>query len=277
MPETTITLRLLNNDGQGLRTATIFGWDCTALAAPKTELKALLKRPELDCTGVYLLLGTDFATNTPSVYVGQAGCTRSRLNQHKDREWTQAITFVSKALNTAYARYIEGQLIQEAASVGQCVMHNSVSSNENLPDYQRAQMEEYLVRIRQLLPVLGCHIFNATQAVNAKQPEFCCRIKGLIANGRPTSGGFLILKGSEAVKQLRPSAKTRAAWIIKLRDRLINEGVLALKNDRYVFGTDYEFASSSAAAGVVRGGSAAGPRNWLAPDGRSLKEIEAAS
>ena len=274
MPETAITLRLLNDDGQGLRIATIFGWDCTAIAAPKTELKSLLKQPELEHAGIYLLLGIDQKTNSPTVYVGKAGSVGARLRQHSSKEWKQVIAIVSDKLNTAHAGYLEGKLIKEADSTVRCVSKNEVASSEKLQEFERAQMDNYLIRIRQLLPVLGCHIFVSPG--KDPQPELFCRIKGLTARGQRSSNGFVVFQGSKAVKDLRPSAATRGGWIIKLREFLIQEGVLKLIGAQYEFVKNHEFASPSAAAAVIRGGNANGQTEWKTSSGKTLKALEAA-
>jgi len=271
MSETAITLRLLNDDGYGLRIATIYGWDCTAIAAPKTELKSLLEQPDLEHAGIYLLLGIDQKSNSPTVYVGKAGCVRTRLRQHTSKDWTQVIAIVGDKLNTAHAGYLEGKLIKEADSVIRCVSKNEVASSEKLQEYERVQMDNYLVRIRQLLPVLGCHIF--VSAGKDTQPEFFCRIKGLTARGQRSANGFVVFQSSEAVKDLRPSASTRGGWIIKLREHLIQDGVLKLTGARYEFVKNYEFASPSAAAAVVRGGNADGLTAWQTSDGKKLKDL----
>jgi len=48
-----------------------------------------------------------------------------------------------------------------------------------------------------------------------------------------------------------------------------------LQGDFYVFARDFEFASPSAAAAIVMGGSAQGPAVWKNAKGKSLKDIEA--
>jgi hypothetical protein len=55
---------------------------------------------------------------------------------------------------------------------------------------------------------------------------------------------------------------------------LLADGSLAQDGDRLVFTKDVEFASPSAAAGVVRGGTAAGPISWLTKQGKTLKDLE---
>ena len=97
MSSVTIKLFLPLGDAKSLRTAEISNWTGKAVAAPRTELDELLAREELDKAGVYLLTGSDPATNTPRAYIGEAEVIRERLKQHKAKEfWVSAIVFVSK-------------------------------------------------------------------------------------------------------------------------------------------------------------------------------------
>ncbi len=55
MNSATIKLFLPLGDPRQLRTAEISNWSGKAVAAPRTDLDALLSREELDKPGVYLL------------------------------------------------------------------------------------------------------------------------------------------------------------------------------------------------------------------------------
>jgi len=56
MTPATIKLFLLRGDAKSLRIAEIINWTGIAVAAPRTELDALLAREELEKTGIYILL-----------------------------------------------------------------------------------------------------------------------------------------------------------------------------------------------------------------------------
>lgn len=55
------SVRLFLADGTpgGLLTAEIMNWTGHLIAAPRSELASLLKRPEASRTGLYILLGDD--------------------------------------------------------------------------------------------------------------------------------------------------------------------------------------------------------------------------
>ncbi|MBX3730821.1 MAG: GIY-YIG nuclease family protein [Candidatus Sumerlaeia bacterium] len=279
MDSATIKLFLPNGDAKRLRTGEVSNWTGKALAAPRTEIDELLAREELGSAGVYLLLGEDAATGRPLVYIGEAEVVRDRLRQHKSRDfWTSVVIFVSKDenLTKAHVKYLESRLIKEAQSAARYKLENANESNPRLPESDREDMEVFLGRIRQVLPVLGSDVLlpiGGTSPRRSGTPELVCKIKAACAKGRRTESGFVVYKDSTAVRDLRPSAD-QAPNIVTLRERLVSEGVLVERDGLLHSMRDMEFSSPSAAAAVVHGGSANGLTSWKDSSNRSLKEIE---
>ena len=279
MSAVTIKLFLVTGEAQSLRVAEISNWNGKAIAAPRTELDTLLKREELEKPGVYLLVGTDPDSGQPAAYVGEAEVVRDRLPQHRGKEfWVYAIAFVSQGenLTKSHIKFLEGRIIEEAGKIGRFIMQNAQSSGAKLPESDREDMEVFLDRIRQLLPVLGCDLLVPLKQDSKKQttPELHCHIKGLKARGQRTPQGFVVYKDSEAAAQLRPSAENRASWVIGLREKLLATKVLVQEDDRLRFNQDFEFSSPSAAAAIIHGGHANGLTAWKTADGKTLKKIE---
>ncbi len=157
----TIKLFLPLGDAKSLRTAEISNWTGKAVAAPRTELDELLAREELEKAGIYILSGNDPVTNAPLAYIGEAEIIRDRLKQHKTKEfWVSAIVFVSKDenLTKAHVRYLESRLLAEAGQVNRFTLEQNQAGGSRLPESDRHDMEVFLARIRQLLPVLGSDI-----------------------------------------------------------------------------------------------------------------------
>ncbi len=278
MAGTKITLFLPTDDPQGLKVAEVSNWSGKALAAPRSAIRELLARREMNQPGMYCLTGADTKTNRLTAYIGEAETLSSRLRSHLDRDfWVQACTFLSKDdnLTKSHTRYLEGRLIEEAPKAGRWDLANSQSSGAKLSEANRAEMEGFFERVTQLLPLLGCDLFGpAPEAV--RQP-LVCEIKGLRAFGYRTPGGFLVLKNSEAIAELRPSAAKHAPWIALLQRQLIRDGVLVPSGEKLVFARDMEFPSPSRAAALIRGGNANGQTEWRDAEGSTLKEIETAS
>ena len=279
MTSATIKLFLPRGDAKSLRTAEISNWSGKAVAAPRTEIDELLAREELDKAGVYILIGNDPLTNAPRAYIGEAEVIRERLKQHKTKEfWVSAIVFVSKDenLTKAHVRYLESRLLAEAAKVNRFTLEQNQAGGAKLPESDREDMEVFLARIRQLLPVLGSDILAPIAQPAAKaQPGgvLYCRIRGAEGRGQRTVNGFVIFRGSTAVLEERPSAENYP-YVMAQRRQLIAEGVLTEKDGFLVFTRDAEFSSPSAAAAVIHGGSANGLIAWKTEGGKSLKQLD---
>ena len=158
MPSATIRLFLVHGDAQRLRTAELSNWTGKAVAGPRSELDGVLARDEAAKSGIYLLTGTDPESGKPAVYIGEAESIRDRLRGHLDKDfWNHAVFFVTKDenLTKAHVRYLEGRLIEQAKAAGRVQVMNSLASGSRLPESDREDMEIFLERIHQLMPVLG--------------------------------------------------------------------------------------------------------------------------
>jgi len=280
MTSATIKLFLPHGDARRLRVGEVSNWTGKALAAPRTELDDLLARDETESSGVYFLLGVNPDTGDNLAYIGEAEVIRDRLKQHKAKDfWTSVVVFVSKDenLTKAHIRYLENRLLQEAKAVGRYALENSNTSNPKLPESDREDMEVYLSRIRQVLPVLGSDLLSPIAGSTKpaqQQPHLICKIKNAVATGRRTEAGFVVFAKSTAVLSVRPSAENQYPNTIALRQRLIQDKTLVEQDGLYVFTKDVEFTSPSAAAAVIHGGSANGLTAWKDKNGKSLKELE---
>ena len=282
MTSATIKLFLPHGDARRLRVGEVSNWTGKALAAPRTELDDLLVRDETESSGVYFLLGVNPETGVNLAYIGEAEIIRDRLRHHKSKDfWTSVIVFVSKDenLTKAHIRYLENRLLTEAKTVGRYALENSNSSNPKLPESDREDMEVYLARIRQVLPVLGSDLLSpiaGSDKPTHQQPLLFCKIKNAIASGRRTEGGFVVFAKSNAVLSVRPSASNQYPSTLSLRQKLIQDKILVEHEGVYTFTKDVEFTSPSAAAAVIHGGSANGLTAWKDKTGKSLKQLEGA-
>jgi hypothetical protein len=280
MPSATIKLFLVHGDAKRLRTAELSNWTGKAVAGPRSELDGVLARDEAAKSGVYFLSGIDSESGKPAVYVGEAESIRDRLRGHLDKDfWNHVLFFISKDenLTKAHIRYLEGRLIEQAKSAGRALVMNGQSSGAKLPESDREDIEIFLERIHQLMPVLGADALlpiGSPPAGNAEKEILVCEIKGLKATGHLTPTGIVVLKGSQAVLKERASAQ-QYPYTIASRRRLIEDGTLVEDGAHLKFIRDAEFSSPSAAATVVHGGSANGLLAWKNKDGRTLKELEA--
>lgn len=279
MATATIRMFLVHGDPKRLRTAELSNWTGKAVAGPRSEFEGVLAREESAKSGVYFLTGIDPETGKPAVYVGEAENIMDRIKSHVEKDfWNQIVFFVSKDenLTKAHIRYLEGKLIENARAAGRALVTNGQSSGAKLPESDREEMEVFLEKMHQLLPVLGVELLvpASSAAVGAAEKEvLLCEIKGLKARGHLIPNGLLVLKGSEAVSQERASSE-KWPWVRNMRQKLREDGALIERGDHLVFTRDVEFSSPSSAAAVVHGGHANGLTAWKTSQGKTLKEIE---
>lgn len=150
-----------------------------------------------------------------------------RLRQHKTKEfWVSSIVFVSKDenLTKAHVRYLESRLLAEAAEVNRFSLDQNQAGGSKLPESDREEMEVFLARVRQLLPVLGSDILTPIAQIASKgQPGgiLLCRMKGAVARGQRTANGFVVFGGATAVLKERPAAESYPAVLSNVSSLLL--------------------------------------------------------
>jgi Domain of unknown function (DUF4357) len=281
------SIRLFLADGtpSGLLTAEILNWTGHVLAAPRSDLLTLFKRPETSRTGIYILLGDDPESfNGTLAYIGEGDEVRTRLRQHARGEeqggkdfWDRAIVLTSKDANLtkAHARYLESRFISLAHQARRSRLLNGTAPPPlPLPEADVSDTEYFIAQAKIILPVLGVNVLRSPAAAvshtadaapayqDASSPVFELHIKkgGIAATAREIDGEFIVLEDSGA----------RAAWTgvehayKVLREKLVRESAIPPGSDRRAmqFARDQVFASPSAAAAVVVGRTANGCNDW---------------
>ena len=181
------------------------------------------------------------------------------------------------AKTKAHVRYLESRLFAEAVRVNRFVLEQNQAAGSRLPESDREDMEVFLTRIQQLLPVLGSDILTPITplAPNAQSGGVLfCSVKGAEGRGQRTANGFVVLRCSTAVLEPRPSADSYP-YVLDRREQLVADRTLTEKDGFLVFTKDVEFSSPSAAAAVIHGGSANGLLAWKTKDGKTLKQLVA--
>ncbi|MBU2865142.1 GIY-YIG nuclease family protein [Reinekea forsetii] len=279
MPTATLKIFLVYGDPKRLRTAELSNWTGKAVSGPRSEFEKLLAREESLSSGVYFLTGTDPETNKSAIYIGEAECIKDRVKSHLSRDFWNNITFFitkDENLTKAHIKYIEGRLIETARSIERAVVMNSQGSGAKLPESDREDMEVFLEKMQQVLPVLGVEAFVQPASKNEQEKQqdiISCNIKGLSASGYLTPNGIVVLKGSQAVLKERNSAKKWPSVMVQ-RNKLIEEGSLVEQGGAYLFTKDIEFSSPSSAAATIHGGSANGLTAWVNKNGVQLKDLQ---
>lgn len=275
----TIKIFLIDGDPNGRLSCELSNWTGKAYKIPRIKIKDCTDRDDLVSTGVYLLLGKN-EDGKDQVYIGEAESILKRLSQHLNQKdfWNETIVFISKDknLNKAHIKYLENRLHDIAKSANRYKIENSITPTQSsISESDRAEMEEFIENIKMLVNTLGHKVFEEKREFKPKQKQetfFIRSARGANGEGEPTSDGFVVFKGSKAAGTIVTSITPN---FVKIRQKLIDEGILVNKGEFYEFDEDYIFSSPSTAAVMIMGRNANGLTEWKQKDGKSLKDFEA--
>lgn len=283
-----LELYFIDGKPDGMQTAEVFNWTGHVLMTPRTRIAAALARKEAKYTGIHLLLGE---TEDGSVaYIGEAASLADRIRNHDQKKdwWSLAVLVTTGAnnLNKAHVRYLEARLLQKARQVGRVVLENGNAPNEpGLNEAAQANMEAFLDQLLMVLPALRIDMFventrpfrEQVPATIASGVEFrlANRSRDVEATALFIDGEFIVQAGSQASPEWQDD-RTKSRGYARLQSQLKQRGLLRADGHRCVFVENYAFQSPSAAAAVVCGRQANGPRLWRnVATGQTYKEWEA--
>ncbi len=285
----TIKTFLIDGTPNGRMTCELSNRTIKILKIPGSMLTKSLKREELQGAGVYLLIG-DSDNNSGSVYIGESECLYKRLDNHlnslknknnsKDEvyeAWNEVIVLVSSELNKAHIRYIEKELINIAKTAARYDLINKQENGvRNLSEPEESQMQEFIEYSKLLVSFLGYDIFElpiskefSKRDIDSNTYEIT-NSRGADARGFFMGTELTVFKGSVVAGEVVESFK-KTNWM-KMRDTMIEKGVISKKGEKLVFTKDYAFKSPSAAAAIVMGRSANGLIEWKR-NGKKLKDV----
>lgn len=272
-----VRLFLVEGTPTGILTAEVVNWTEHILAAPRSKVETALKRAELTRTGIYILIGQDFETNLPKVYVGESDNISSRINTHsKDPEkdfWERFVAVTSKDLNLtkAHVKFLESKLITLLSEAKKArVINRTEPSFEKLPEADISDMEAFLEEIQLILPVIGIDVFRKTLSTSDNvghetqrdKPTFEIKhkTKGINAKAVEIDGEFVVQAGSIGDNHATASFSQS---IKDLRQLLIESGRLEITPSNKLKLTDnVAFSSPSAASVFLFGTSRNGRDDW---------------
>ena len=270
-----ITLFLMDGSANGRIMCELSNWSGKAYKIPRNMLKASYDRDDLSHTGVYVLFGKNDAGESLA-YIGEAENIIQRLLQHlKEEYWNEVIIFISKDnnLNKAHIKYLENRLYELAMKANRYILQNkNTPTKSNISEPDQAEMEEFIDNLKLLVNTLGHRLFEPiAESIGTSSDNniFSIERKCIYAKGKPTNEGFVVFQGANVAPKLGAVNTS----IIKLRERLVAEGIIKTEGDKVCFVQDYIFSSSSSAATIVLGVSANGRKEWKS-NGKSLGDLE---
>jgi len=274
-----ITIFVPDGDPDSLRVVEKSNWIGIGIVFNRTNYKQAVARPEVNKTGVYVLVGSSEGSGLPTIYVGEGDPVKDRLNQHYSKKdfWDWAVFFVAQGngLNKAHVQQLESRLLRLAQSAKQCTFDNIQNSfAPTLSEADTAHVECFLLDMLSIFPLLGLGIFEKTESKKRPFDLLYIESKGIKASGYEDAKGFIVCKGSQLVKD---EVRSIEHGMSTLRKDLLAQAVIVDNGQSYVFAQDQVFNSPSTAASVVLGRTANGRIEWKTTSGITLKELQAAA
>lgn len=167
----TIRIFVPDGDPEGVRVIDRMNWTGVGLVFPRSKWSEVKQRPELQGTGVYILVGyTAEEAELPTIYVGQADGIRGRIDSHAQAKdfWTWGVAFASTSggLNRAHITWLEYALVKQATEAKRCRLDNGNAPQEPfLTEAEKADTKGFLKEILQILPLVGLRAFEFPKAV----------------------------------------------------------------------------------------------------------------
>ena len=270
------SLELFFVDGQpdGLLTAELFNWTGHVLQIPRTRLKEALRRSECGFTGVYILLGDK--EDGPSAYVGESEDIGARLKNHALEKawWDRAIVITTAAnnLHKAHVKYLESRLVELAKKSGNIPLENgNTPPRSSLSEAAQTNMEVFIENLSVVLPAIRVDLLVDRTRPRKPDEEGSAVDRAAFVLSSPRTGvnAHAVLEDGELIVQA--GSQVRSNWIGKgswdkgyrrLREQLVETGIIDIQGNTAVFVENYAFSSPSAAAAVIQGRASNGRTEW---------------
>ncbi len=273
----TIQIFLPDGNPRGVRIAEITNRTVKAILFPRNQFDYVLTRNELSNVGFYFLFG-ESEEGKSLAYIGEAEDCAVRLSQHQRSKdfWNYGIVIISKinAFTKTHVKFLEHTSIKIAKEVNRWHLENGVNSSMPfVTESMEADMLDCFETTKILLSTLGFPIFDSVSRNDsrANTSVYKLKIKDILAEGNLIDDGFVVYKGSKAIKNTLPSCHK---YMIDIRNKLIDNGTLSLIENTYVFTEDYIFSSPSTAGGVVSGRPTNGWTTWKNAEGKTLDAVK---
>ena len=269
----TIEIYLPEANPRGVRECTIMDSITKAIVVPRNKLGVVSKRDDLQDPGVYFLIGEPDDLGKPEIYIGEAEQLIKRIKQHNSSKefWQTAICFVSvkQNLNKAHIKFLENHCCEVAKDANRCNLQNSnTPTKSSLTNKDRDFVLRFFEELKIIIGTLGFPIFDSIK--RERKNIIFCKGKDARAEGTYSEDGLLVFKGSTALPKESPTA---GVWVVNMRAKLIEKGILVKKGDLYEFKEDYLFNSPTAAAATILARRANGWMVWKTKDKKTIDEV----
>ena len=279
----TIQIYLPQGNPRGIRMAELTTRIVRVVEVPRDLLDSFSSMIESSQVGIYFLVGQESETDTNLLYIGHTGDVVERIKQHREKMfWNRALVAVtpSNALTQTHTQYLEWRSILEARNAGRYSLQNGTAgSKPHTPAPLEADCLEIFDTIATLMATLGAPVFEplitkqngSRRGASAMGKLLYCKASGADGTGYYSDDGLVVLKGSSGRRETVPSMKGTSDE--RVRELLIQDGVLRLDGERVVFEKDHLFTAPSRAVIALAGVIANGWVVWKDAEGKTLKQL----
>jgi len=260
------------DDPSGLKTVNIIGRTLRAYVIPRVDISDVKEFENIDKPALYFLFRDN--ENDNSLYVGQTDNLLRRLSEQKiaKEDWNTALAFVAE--EEMNVTYLEKKVINYIKENNRNELSNSTSSpGSQVTQSAKIVNDGFFNEIKFITTLLGYKIFIPKLKEHQAEKVYYLKSKGVIAKGTIlVTNEFVVYKGSEASINESPAFSKYIKSSFNLRQKLIREGIIVRKKDKFIFKKDHLFSSPSGAADVVRGTATNGWTSWKDKSNKSLDE-----
>lgn len=282
MKLSSIRIDLLDDTDYCPKRVKLSNWNGKAFYSPRANINNIFKDDykyfNFSAPGVYILK-SDSESNIYSekIYIGQADDVKKRIKQHlnSDKDFNEIIIFCGDDLHITNVRYIESKLVSLANECKNAEIENGNNPGEpNIDIVEKEIMDDFIMRIKLILPVLGFNFLTQSKIKNDKIKideieKYYLDSKGVKAELIETNEGFVVLKDSESIIE---EAESLGKNLSNIRKKYIENKVLIENNGKYKFSENVIFNSLSTAAAIVLGVRVSGPIYWKDKNNKTYQE-----
>ena len=261
------TIQIFLPDGNpiGIKVAELTNRIITAILIPRNKLQDAEEREEIKKHGIYFLFGEIEGKAKPIAYIGETDNCLERIKTHNRNKdfWNYAVIITSKtnSFTKSHVKYLEYLSIKHVIDINRYETENqAIPTKPFVTESMEADLLDNYDTLKLLLATLGFPIFEEIRTTSTISIElFYCKIRNISAEGNLVNDGFVVYKNSKAVLN---ATNGSMKWVIELREKLKENGILIEENGVLSFFSDYLFNSPSAAAAVVLGRHSNGWTEW---------------
>ncbi len=271
----TIQIFLPDGSPTSIREAELTNRLVKAILFPRNKIQEVIKRELVHFTGVYFLFGMSEDGIKPKVYIGEGEECFKRIQSHNRNKdfWTHCVIVTTKTdeYTKTDGKYLEYYCLSKAQEFGRYEIDNDTGSKKpSISESREYDLLDNFETAKILLATLGYPIFESKRSLR-KTELFYCNGKKAAGIAEYTDEGFLVRKGSTCNLHLSQGA---GDWVGRVREKLIDQGVMVIDGDVYKFQKDHLFNSPSGAAVALLGRNANGWTTWKNKAGETLDELK---